>query len=105
MKITIPKIAKNINQSIIEPLTDQEKEDNYEVCVHINSFTLQDTLTEEVKTLQVVVVPSTKQQIELTQQEEEAEQTNEETHLYNLPPEYVMTKENIHQLAIKISKS
>ena len=78
-KITIPTIEKNINQLIINPLTDQEKEDDYEVHLHVSTFTLEDTREEEVNTLQVAVVPSMQHQIESTRQEEEAEQTDEET--------------------------
>ena len=46
-KIPIPVGAKEINHSIIEPLTDQEKEEDYEVHFHISTFTSEDSLKEE----------------------------------------------------------
>ena len=40
-KISIPSIAKKNNQPIVNPLTDQEKEEYYEVHIHIITFTLE----------------------------------------------------------------
>ena len=51
--IPIPKATKENNQAIIEPLTDQEKEEHYEVNLHISTFTSGDIPTEEQKTLQI----------------------------------------------------
>ena len=53
-----------LDQPIIEPLIDQEKEEDYEVHLHISTFTMGDTPTEVVSTLQVVIVPPTQQQEE-----------------------------------------
>ena len=58
-KTTIPSNAKKINQLIIEPLIYQEKEEDYDVHLHINTFTLEDTPIEELNTLQLAIVPST----------------------------------------------
>ena len=44
-KISIPAAAKKRNQPILEPLTDQEKEEYYEVHLHISTFTLYDNPT------------------------------------------------------------
>ena len=92
-KITILIIAKNIDHSIVKPLTDQDKEEDYEVHLHINSFTLEDTPTKEANSLQVAIVPPTQQIIEPTQQQEEEEvQMDEETQFNNPLLEYAMKK-------------
>ena len=79
-KMSILAIAKKIDQQIVELLTNQEKEEYYEVHLHISTFTLEDTPAEEVKTLQIVIVPQTQQTIvSAQQQEEEGEQSDEET--------------------------
>ena len=44
-KVFIPTIVKNIDQPIVEPLTNQKNEEDYEVHLHISNFTLEDTLT------------------------------------------------------------
>ena len=46
-KISILAGAKEINHAIVEPLTNQENEEYYEVFLHINTFTSRDSLTEE----------------------------------------------------------
>ena len=56
-KISIPVISKNIEQHIFKPLTNQEKEEDYEVHLHIITFNLEDTLVEDKNTLQIVIVP------------------------------------------------
>ena len=60
-KITIPKATKGINQPIVEPLTDQEKEEDYEVHIHINTFTFEDNPIEEKNLLQIANVPKEQQ--------------------------------------------
>ena len=44
--IIIPVGTREINFSIVEPLTDQEEE-HYEFHLHINTFTSEDSLIEE----------------------------------------------------------
>ena len=48
-KIAILMFAKKTDQAIVEPLTNQEKEEDYEVHLHINTFTLENTPVEEKK--------------------------------------------------------
>ena len=67
--------------------------------IHISTFTLDNTPIEEVNTLQVAIIPPTQHQ------EEEAVEIDEETQSDNLLPEYAMTKENIHQLAVDLSNA
>ena len=58
---------KKTNQPIVYPLTSQEKEEEYELHIHIITFTLEDTPLEEVNSLQVAIVPSMQKLIEPTQ--------------------------------------
>ena len=51
--IPILEAAKENNQVIIQPLTDQEKEEDYEVNLHISTFTSGDTPREWKKPLQI----------------------------------------------------
>ena len=61
--------AKEINHSIVEPLTDQEKEEDYEVHLHISTFTSEDNTIEEQNPLQIENVPTEKQDNVLTEQQ------------------------------------
>ena len=56
-KLSIPAKSKEINQTIEEPLTDQEKEEDYELRLHISTFMSDDILTEDTNTLQITIVP------------------------------------------------
>ena len=56
-KMSIPVATKNTNQPIIETLTNQEKEEYYEVHLHISTFTLEGTPEEETNNIQLVIVP------------------------------------------------
>ena len=60
-KSSIQAMAKKANQSIVEPLTDQEKEEDYEVNLHISAFTSGDNPIEEKIPLQVVTIPQPQQ--------------------------------------------
>ena len=42
-KIQILEAAKQVDFSITEPLTDQEKEEDYELNLYINTFVSEDT--------------------------------------------------------------
>ena len=42
-KLSIPAKANEVNLAIEEPLTDQEKEEDYELRLHINTFVLKET--------------------------------------------------------------
>ena len=57
-KIIIPEAAKEINHSIVEPLTDQEKEEDYEVHLHISTFTSEDSSTMEQNPFQIENAPT-----------------------------------------------
>ena len=61
-KIAISASAKEINHSIVEPLTDQEKEEDYEVHLHISIFTSKDRSTEEQNPLHIEKVPIEQQE-------------------------------------------
>ena len=51
--------AKEINFSIEEPLTDQEKEEDYELNLYISTFVSEETLVEHTGQLQIIIKPST----------------------------------------------
>ena len=55
-KMSIPAAAKKRNQPILEPLTDQEKEEYYEVHLHINTSTSKETPIEEKNTFHIVTI-------------------------------------------------
>ena len=70
-KIQVPEAAKQVDFSIVEPLTDQEKEEDYELHLYISTFVTQDTpigtpgqvhLTVKHPTAPLVDLPSTEQQ-------------------------------------------
>ena len=45
-KLSIPTREKEIDMSIEEPLTDQEKEEDYELSLYINTFVSEETPAE-----------------------------------------------------------
>ena len=70
-KVPIPAAAKEVDFSIVEPLTDQEKEEDYELNLYISTFVSEDTptvttswvhLTVKHPTAPRVNPPSTEQQ-------------------------------------------
>ena len=66
--ITILEAAKESNQLILEPLTDQEKEKYYEVNLHISTFTSGDSPTEEQNPLQIENLSIEQQAVAPTEQ-------------------------------------
>ena len=50
-KLSIPAKSKEINQKIKEPLTDQEKEEDYELRLHISTFMSNDIPVEDTNKL------------------------------------------------------
>ena len=56
-KLLILAGAKEINQPIEEPLTDQEKEEDYELRLYIITFMLEDIPVEDTNILQLTTVP------------------------------------------------
>ena len=68
-KLSILARAKETNHPIEEPLTDQEKKEDYELRLYINTF-MSDTPTEDTSKLQLMTIPQPQlqQEIILTQQ-------------------------------------
>ena len=58
-KVPIPEAAKKVDFSTIEPLTDQEKEEDYELNLYISTFVSEDTLTGTTSQVHIIVKPST----------------------------------------------
>ena len=58
-KIPIPEAAKQVDFSIIEPLTDQEKEEDYELNLYISTFVSEDTSTVPTSRVHITVKPPT----------------------------------------------
>ena len=50
-KLEIPPIEKKVDQPIIKPLTNKKKEEDYEVQLNINTFSLDDTIIGEINPL------------------------------------------------------
>ena len=60
-KLSIPAKAKEVNLAIEEPLTDQEKEEDYELRLHISTFVSKETLAEDTNRFQLAIIPPTTQ--------------------------------------------
>ena len=60
-KLLIPAKAKDETLAIEEPLTDQEKEEYYELWLHISTFVLEETPVEDTTRLQITMIPPTTQ--------------------------------------------
>ena len=60
-KLSIPAKVNELNLAIEEPLTDQEKEENYELRLHINTFMSEETSAEDTNRLQLAIIPPTTQ--------------------------------------------
>ena len=58
-KIPIPEAAKQVDFSIIEPLTDQEKEEDYKLNLYISTFVSEDTPTVPTSRVHITVKPPT----------------------------------------------
>ena len=61
-KITVPEAVKQIDFSIEEPLTDQEKEEDYELNLYISTFFLEDLPVEPTGHVQITIKPLTEKQ-------------------------------------------
>ena len=57
--IEVPTVAKQIDFSIEEPLTDQEKEEDYELNLYISTVVSEDTSVEHTSRLQLTIKPPT----------------------------------------------
>ena len=60
-KVPIPEAAKKVNFSTIEPLTDQEKEEDYELNLYISTFVSEDTPTGTTSRVHITVKPPTRE--------------------------------------------
>ena len=58
-KIPVPKAAKQVDFSIADPLTDQEKEEDYELNLYISTFVSEDTPVEPTGQVQIIIKPPT----------------------------------------------
>ena len=63
-KVPIPAKEKETNFSIEEPLTDQEKEEDYELNLYISTFVLKETPVRGPGRLQIIIKPLTTQREE-----------------------------------------
>ena len=63
-KIPIPAKAKEIDFSIEELLTDQEKEEDYELNLYISTFVSEETSVEHTGRLQIIIKPLTTKRVE-----------------------------------------
>ena len=63
-KLSIPARETKIDLSIEEPLTDHEKEEDYELNLYISTFVSEETLVEGTGRLQIVIKPQTTQREE-----------------------------------------
>ena len=57
----MPTKDKELNLTIEEPLTDQEKEEDYELRLHISTFMSKEKLVEDTNRLQIKIIPPTTQ--------------------------------------------
>ena len=63
-KLLIPAREKEINFSIEEPLTNQEKEEGYKINLYINTFVSEETPVEGTGQLKIIIKPLTAQREE-----------------------------------------
>ena len=59
---------------IEEPLTDQEKEEDYELNLYISTFVSEETPVETTGRLQIIIKPPTAQREEIHTEKTHAEQ-------------------------------
>ena len=55
----MPEAAKQVDFSIEEPLTDQEKEEDYELNLYISTFVSKDTSIDHTGRVQITIKPLT----------------------------------------------
>ena len=67
-KIPVPEAAKQDNFSIEEPLTDQEKEEDYELNLYISTFVSEDIPVKPTDRVQITIKPPTKVDPQLIEQ-------------------------------------
>ena len=72
-KIPIPAKAKETDFSIEESLTDQEKEEDYELNLYISTFVSEETSVETTGRLQIIIKPPMAQREETHVEETRAD--------------------------------
>ena len=58
----MPEVVKQVDFSIEEPLTNQEKEEDYELNLYISTFVSEDLPVEPTGRVQITIIPPTKKQ-------------------------------------------
>ena len=61
----MPKASKQVNFSIKEPLTDQEKEEDYELNLYISTFVSEYIPVEPTGRVQITIKPPTAKRADL----------------------------------------
>ena len=109
----IPEREKEIDMSIEEPLNDQEKEEDYELSLYIDTFVSEETPAEDTGRLQIII-RAPKLQREETQAQKLVTNLAEESLFLTEDqggeidaenPKYSITKENISKLSKEITAS
>ena len=70
-KVPILEASKQVDFSIIEPLTDQEKEEDYELNLYISTFVSEDAPTVTTSQVHITVKPLTAQAVDPQPTEEQ----------------------------------
>ena len=73
-KVPIPAKENETDFSIEEPLTDQEKKEDYELNLYISTFVSEEIPVETTGRLQIIIKPPTAQKEEIHTEETHAEQ-------------------------------
>ena len=73
-KIPIPAKSKQMDFSIDEPLTYEEKEEDYKLNLYISTFVLEEAPTKTTSRLQIIIKPPTAQREETHTEETQAKQ-------------------------------
>ena len=120
-KIPIPEAAKQVDFSIIKPLTDQEKEEDYELNLYIITFVSEDTPTMPTSRVHITVKPPTAKVVDPqpTEQQQPIVQPQQQTtppdprtvdptqvptgEVEGDDPEYALSKSIIKKLAKEIA--
>ena len=63
-KIPVPEAAKQVDFSIEEPLTNQEKEEDYELNLYISTFVSEDIPVEPTGRVQITIKPLTTKRVD-----------------------------------------
>ena len=120
-RIQIPEATKHVNFSTIEPLTDQEKEEDYNINIYISTFVSEDTLAKPTSRVHITVKPPTAKVVDPqpTEQQQPTVQPQQQTtppapstvdpiqiptgEVEDADPKYVLSKSIIKKLAKEIA--